>query len=195
MDISVKGKQVDVGDALRGHAESRLVDTVIKYFDNALDSNVVFSRDGNGFRADISVHAGRGMVMQGRASANDAYAAFDNALERIAKRLRRYKKRIRDHRKGDTGDIDDEIIAAQYAVIASDPDGETVSEDDHPAIIAEMAHEIATLTVGEAVMRLDLADSPALMFRNRAHDVLNVVYRRADGNVGWIDPYNSQDSK
>ncbi len=193
MDISVKGKQVDVGDALRGHAESHLVDTVTKYFDNALDSNVVFSRDGNGFRADISVHAGRGMTMQGRASATDAYAAFDGALERIAKRLRRYKKRIRDHRKGDAAG--DEMIAAQYAVIAADPDGETVSEDDHPAIIAEMAHEIATLTVGEAVMRLDLADSPALMFRNRAHDVLNVVYRRADGNVGWIDPYNSKDSK
>ncbi len=192
MDISVKGKQVDVGDALRGHAESNLVDTVTKYFDSALDSNVVFSREGNDFRADISVHAGRGMVMQGRASANDAYAAFDNALERIAKRLRRYKKRIRDHRKGDAGD---EIIAAQYAVIASESDGETVLEDAHPTIIAEMAHEIATLTVGEAVMRLDLADIPALMFRNRAHDVLNVVYRRADGNVGWIDPYNSQDSK
>ncbi len=192
MDISVKGKQVDVGDALRGHAESHLVDTVTKYFDNALNSNVVFSRDGNGFRADISVHAGRGMVMQGRSSANDAYAAFDGALERIAKRLRRYKKRIRDHRKGDAGN---EITAAQYAVIASEPDGETVPEDDNPAIIAEMAHEIATLTVGEAVMRLDLADSPALMFRNRAHGGLNVVYRRTDGNVGWIDPSNSKDSK
>ena len=181
-----------MGDALRGHAESHLVDIVTKYFDNALNSNVVFSRDGNGFRADISVHAGRGMVMQGRASADDAYAAFDGALERIAKRLRRYKKRIRDHRKGAAGD---EIITAQYTVIASSPDGEAVPEDDHPTIIAEMAHEITTLTVGEAVMRLDLTDSPAIMFRNRAHDVLNVVYRRADGNVGWIDPYNSKDSK
>jgi len=180
-----------VGDALRGHAKSRLVDTVAKYFDNALDSNIVFSRDGNDFRADISVHAGRGMVMQGRSSANDAYAAFDGALDRIAKQLRRYKKRIRDHHKGAAAG--DEIIAAQYAVIASEPDGETVPEDDHPAIIAEMAHEIATLTVGEAVMRLDLADSPALMFRNRAHGGLNVVYRRADGNVGWIDPSNGKD--
>lgn len=192
MDISVKGKQVDVGDALRHHAESRLVDTVAKYFDSALDSNVVFSRDGNNFRADISVHAGRGMLMQGRSSANDAYAAFDGALERIAKRLRRYKKRIRDHHKGVVGD---ETIAAQYAVIASEPDDETVSEEYHPAIIAEMAHEIATLTVGEAVMRLDLADVPALMFRNRAHGGLNVVFRRVDGNVGWIDPSNSKDSK
>ena len=195
MDISVKGKQMDVGDALRGHAESRIVDVVIKYFDNALDSNVVFSREGNGFRADISVHAGRGLVMQGKSSANDAYAAFDGALERVAKRLRRYKKRIRNHRKGDTGDIDDEIITAQYTVIAPDPADETASEEDHPTIIAEMAHEIATLTVGEAVLRLDLADSPILMFRNRAHGGLNVVYRRTDGNVGWIDPSNGEDQE
>jgi len=191
MDISVKGKQVDVGDALRGHAENHLVDTVAKYFDNALDSNVIFSREGHMFRVDISVHAGRGMLMQGRSSANDAYAAFDGALDRIAKQLRRYKKRIRDHHKARA--VED-MLPAQYAVIASEPESEESQDSDNPTIIAEMPHEIATLTVSEAVMRLDLADAPAMMFRNRGHGGLNVVYRRGDGNVGWIDPSEKQDA-
>jgi len=191
MDISVKGKQIDVGDALRGHAESQLIDTVAKYFDNALDSNVIFSREGHMFRADISVHAGRGMLMQGRSSANDAYAAFDGALDRIAKQLRRYKKRIRDHHKDRATE---DTLPAQYAVIASEHEVDEAQEDDNPTIIAEMPHEIATLTVSEAVMRLDLADTPAMMFRNRGHGGLNVVYRRNDGNVGWIDPSEKQEA-
>lgn len=190
MEISVKGKQIDVGDALRGHVEAQLQSSVKKYFENALDSTVVFSKDGHVFRTEISVHAGRGMVMQGGASADDAYASFDNALSRIAKQLRRYKGRISDHHRN--GPSDDELMLAQYSIIESEQGEHELPEAGMPTIVAEMPHKIATLTVAQAVMRMDLADTPAMMFRNRAHGGLNVVYRRSDGNVGWIDPSNSE---
>ncbi len=189
MNISVKGKHVDIGEALRGHAEDALKTSVSRYFDKALDANVIVSREGHLFRVDISVHAGRGMVMQGHAAAADAYAAFDDALERIAKQLRRYKSRLQDHHK-DRGE--ENILRAQYSVIAAGDEDEEAPEA-HAAIIAEMTHDISTLTVGEAVMRLDLAGAPVIMFHNSAHGGLNVVYRRGDGNIGWIDPSDSQE--
>ena len=191
MEISVKGKHVDVGEALRGHAESQLQSSVKKYFENALDSTVIFSKEGHGFRADISVHAGRGMVMQGGADGNDAYGAFDGALGRISKQLRRYKRRISSHHQN--GPSDDEIVMAQYSILASEGEDE-LSEAGEPAIVAEMPHNIATLTVSQAVMRMDLAEAPVMMFRNRAHGGLNVVYRRDDGNIGWIDPSEAEKS-
>ena len=191
MDITVKGKQMDAGDALRVYVEENLAPTVSKYFDRALDAAVVFSREAHNFRADISVHAGRGVTMQGRADASDAHAAFDAALERIAKQLRRYKRRLQDHQKQPMG----EVMTGQYSIIQSVETEEEEAPDAQPTIVADMSHEISTLTVSEAVMRLDLADAPAMMFRNRAHGRLNVVYRRADGNVGWIDPLNNQESQ
>ncbi len=141
------------------------------------------------FRVDISVHAGRGMLMQGRGDADEAYAAFDGALGRIAKRLRRYKRRLCNHHKARGAE---ETLAAQQYIIAAESEDEEVPEEAQPAIIAEMAHEIATLTVGEAVMRMDLADAPVMMFRTRGHGGLNVIYRRDDGNVGWIDPSHTK---
>ncbi len=192
MEISVRGKQIDVGDALRGHVENQLQSSVKKYFENALDSTVVFSKDGHGFHAEISVHAGRGMVMQGGASAADAYASFDGALGRISKQLRRYKGRISKHHKN--GPSDDELLLAQYSIIETDLGDQELPEQGTPTIVAEMPHKIATLTVAEAVMRMDLADTPAMMFRNRAHGGFNVIYRRRDGNVGWIDPRNPENS-
>ena len=187
MDISIKGKQLDVGDAMRGYAEDQLNSAVSKYFDRALDATVILSKEGRLFRAEISVHAGRGMVMQGGGQAGDLYPAFDGALDRITKRLRRYKRRLRDHHKGHGGS---ETLSAQYSIIAAEDDEQPVEE--HPTIIAEMPHEIATLTVGDAVMRLDLSANPVMMFRNKATGGLNVVYRRTDGNIGWIDPVNTK---
>jgi ribosomal subunit interface protein len=185
MKISVKGIHVDIGDALRGHTESKLQSSVAKYFENALDSTVVFSKEGPGFRADISVHAGRGMIMQGGRDGTDAYGAFDGALGRINKQLRRYKRRIRNHHH--TGPSDAELVMAQYSILASESEDE-LPEVGEPTIVAELIHHIATLTVSEAVMRMDLAHTPVMMFKNRAHGELNVVYRREDGNIGWIDP-------
>ncbi|MBL6958466.1 MAG: ribosome-associated translation inhibitor RaiA [Rhodospirillales bacterium] len=189
MEISVKGKQIDIGAALQSHVTDHLNASVLKYFERALDANVILSKESHAFRADISVHPSRGMTVQGKAVADDAYAAFDSALARIAKQLRRYKRRLQDHHKGRP---EEDFLTAQYSILASDDTEDELPVDGEPAIIADMPHEIATLTVGEAVMRLDLADAPAMMFKNSANGSFNVVYRRADGNIGWIDPSNTQ---
>jgi ribosomal subunit interface protein len=187
MHITVKGKQIEVGDALRGHVEVALTAAVGKYFSNPLDSQVVFTREAHLFRADVSVHVGRSILVQGQARADDPYAAGDAAIEHVAKRLRRYKRRLRDHHKDSKGDV----LSAQAYVLAAEP--EDATDDDatirsQPMVVAEMTTEILALTVGEAVMRLDLGDLPALLFRHAGHGGLNLVYRRPDGNIGWIDP-------
>ncbi len=186
MEVLVHGKQMDVGDALRGHVESNLKSHVAKYFGRAINAHATFSRAAHDFRADIAVHPRRGLVVQGSAEAGDAYAAFDVALARIDKQLRRYKRRLNDRHK-EAGES--EILQAQQFVIAPDnAETEVPAEEAPPIIVAEMPHDIATLTVSEAVMRLDLADAPVIMFRSRANGAFNVVYRRSDGNIGWIDP-------
>ncbi len=185
MDVSIQGKQLDVGDTLRDHVESNLKSNVKKYFNSALDCRVVLSHEGRTFQASIAVHAARGILMKSGGDAGDPYAAFDVALSRITKQLRRYKRKLNDHHKGRGAD---EHTAAQYSVIAAADENEEVPADAQPLIVAEMPTRIATLSAGEAVMRMDLADEPIMMFRNRAHGGLNVVYRRADGNIGWIDP-------
>jgi ribosome hibernation promoting factor len=191
MDLSIKGKGLDVGDALRSHAEAHLDSAVAKYFTKAHDGIVTVSREAHLFRVDISVHPMRGVLVQGHGFAEDAYAAFDGALERICKQLRRYKRRLTDHHKR-RGAEGIETTPAQQYIIAQEAVEEELPADGQPAIIAELQTEIATLSVGEAVMRMDLADTPALMFRNRSNGVLNVVYRRPDGNIGWIDPANTR---
>lgn len=187
MEISVSGKHVDVGDAFREYAEDQLTDSVTKYFDQAIDAHVTVSREGSMMHVDISVHPGpRGMVVQGRGEAAEAYPAFDAALERIAKQLRRYKRRlIGDQRRRAAND---DVVMAQQYVIQADSGEEEVAVDDQPIIVAEMQTDIATLSVSEAVMHMDLADLPVLMFRNVKTNALSVVYHRKDGNIGWIDP-------
>jgi ribosomal subunit interface protein len=203
MQLSVKGKQIDIGDALRIHVETSLSAIVEKYFERAIEAHAVFSRQGNLIRSDLSVHLRRDILVQGQASAADAYAAFDGAALHIAKRIRRYKRRLRD-RQGQTHEAVAEILSARSYVLAEEEDGhedrtEPASDasgqpandhpvNDQPVIVAEMTCEIPTLTVGEAVMRMDLADVPTFIFRNRAHGGLNVVYRRRDGHIGWVDP-------
>jgi ribosomal subunit interface protein len=193
MQLSVTGKQLDVGDALRAHIEQNLSTAIGKYFANPTDANVVLSREARNIRADIKVHVGRGIILQGHADASDAYAAFDLASEHIAKRLRRHKRRLRSHQrnKADT----EKALRAQQYVLAPLQEEEVVvaaegseSADGQPVIIADMETRIDTLTVGEAVMRMDLANLPAMMFRNRAHGGLNMIHVRQDGNIGWIDP-------
>lgn len=181
---------MDVGDALRGHATDQLSDAVTKYFARALEASVTFAPEAHRkVRADITVRPGRGLVVQGGGEGDDAYAAFDSALTRIAKQLRRYKRRLKDHHKARE---DDGVTRAQQYVLAVEDGDEEVAEDASPAVIAEMQTEIATLTVGEAVMRMDLGELTVMMFRNRAHGGLNVIYRRPDGHIGWIDPIDAR---
>ncbi|MBI3452101.1 MAG: ribosome-associated translation inhibitor RaiA [Rhodospirillales bacterium] len=186
MQLSVSGIHIDVGDSLRSHVAQSLEATVDRYFGHAIEGKATFARARHLFRADISVHIARGMVLQSHAEAADAYAAFDAALDRLDTRLQRHKGRLVDRRRG--GADGEEFESAPYYVIAADETAPEDKERGAPPVVAEMATDIAILTVSEAVMRLDLADQPALMFRNRAHGGLNVVYRRNDGAIGWIDP-------
>ena len=176
MQISVTGRQIDVGDALRGRVETNLADSVVKYFDHAIEGNVVFSREAKGVRVDISVHVGRGIMVQGHGQAENAHTAFDSALDRIAKRLRRHKRRLRDHHRDHKKNrADDALQAQQYILSGEAEDGAVDNEEStidggepSPVVITEMTTRIDSLTVGEAVMRMDLADQPALIFAIRA---------------------------
>ncbi len=189
MNLTVSGKQIDVGDSLRAHVERELVSAVEKYFGRAVEGSVVFSRDGYQFRADVSVHIGRNIMVQSQGMATDAYAAYEIAGDRVAKRLRRYKRRLRDHHQKTGRNGEDQ--SARYLVLAAESEEAPEPAEPGPAIVAEMRTDIPTLTVGEAVMRLDLAQQPALMFRNSANGLMNMVYRRTDGNIGWVDPANA----
>ncbi len=186
MQLSVKGKQIDVGDALRTHVETQLKDITSKYFKGSMDGHVTFSREAHLYRADITVHAGKGIVLQANAAANEAYPAFDLAAERIARRLRRYKKKIVDlHHESNRQE--ESVVASSFVLHGEEHDREEEA-NDNPVVVAEMTTPIELLTVSEAVMRLDLGDLPALMFRNRSHGGLNMIYRRPDGHIGWVDP-------
>jgi ribosomal subunit interface protein len=189
LKIGLTGRRIDVGERLRRHVETRLNDGVGKYFDHAMDSHVVFEPDGKLVRADISVHVGRGIQAQSHGSAEDAQTAFDLAMERIAKRLRRNKRRLRDHHRKSGSARREEALTAQHVILADpadQPDDEAGGEN--PVIVAETIEEIESMTVSEAVMRLDLAEQPVVVFRNAANGSLNVIYRRGDGNLGWLDP-------
>ena len=188
MQLSVKGKQIDVGDALRQHVETQLKEVVGKYFSGTLDASVTFSREGHLFRADITVHAGRNITLQANASASEPYPAFDQAADRIAKRLRRYKNKIKSHHDNDKNEA---AHIAQSFVLHAQDDNAPEEANDNPVVVAEMTTPIENLTVSEAVMRLDLGDLPALMFRNRAHGGFNMIYRRPDGHIGWVDSQNA----
>jgi ribosomal subunit interface protein len=188
MQLTVKGKQLNVGEALRTHVSESLSRILGKYFGNAIEVGVTFSRDGHLYRAVLTAHVGRGIQLQAQGDADEPYPAFDTAADHLAKRLRRYKRRLRGHHK-DTGPVSESLPAQQY-ILAGDAEEDAAEDeiDGRPAVVAEMATEISILTVSEAVMRMDLAELPALMFRNSSHSGLNMIYRRPDGNIGWIDP-------
>lgn len=187
MQLTITGKQIDIGNALRTYVQTRLTQSVGKYFDRPVDGAVTFSRDGHEYRADCTLHLSSGMYLQAQGRSTDIYASYDQAVERMEKRLRRYKRRIRDHHNG-AARAGIEGTAARESVIAAD-EGDNEPESLNPVVVSENTTQLRTLTVGEAVMQLDLGDAPALVFRNSAHGEINVVYRRADGNIGWIETH------
>ncbi len=187
MDVQINGKQFDVGDSLSAYVREKLEDGVLKHFEQAMESKVTFSREAHMVRVDCKVHAGHGIAMQTHGETDDPYASFDQAIARMEKRLRRYKRRLIDHHRGDKAEL--EWTSANSYVLADDQDNEEDTSDDlQPVIIAETKLDIPTVTVGGAVMRMDLLGVGTFVFRNSAHGELNVVYRRPDGNIGWIDP-------
>lgn len=190
MNLTVKGKNIEVGEALKTRASESLDHIFGKYFSNPIEANVTISREAYLFTAQISVHVGRGILLQSEGAAEQANSAYDMAAETLAKRLRRYKRRLRDHHRAETEDrrTSQYTVLAQEPEEAEEPDAVNGQGETNPVVVAEMQTTIPSLTVGEAVMRLDLANQQAMMFLNRAHGGLNMVYRRNDGNIGWVDP-------
>ncbi len=189
MRYQITGKQIEIGTALQTHVQTELGITVDKYAGRPTDANVVFSRSGYEHVCEAVVHLSTGLVAQATGRANEIYAAFDACCEKMDKQLRRYKRRLKDHHKSRTSPV--ELSAAGSYILAPTEDTDETEQDSlAPMIVAEMESRIPELSVGEAVMQLELADAPVLVFRNEKHSGINVVYRRDDGNFGWIDPRN-----
>lgn len=191
MQITVSGKGVDVGESLSGHIATQLEEHVTKYIDRVTSIQVVVSREAHMFRVDITGNLGThsGLVVRSRGESDDVYAAFDQSLEKTSKQLRRYKRKITNHHHAsESGIINMPVKQGKKYTLPADA-GEHEEEDKaNGVVIAEKPTAIETLTVRQAVMKMDLQDLPALMFFNSAHGGLNVVYRRNDGNISWVDP-------
>lgn len=203
MQVKITGRKINVGEALTSYVEDRLALGISKYFSRSIDAAVTIGKEGHAFRVDCHLHAPPGLNMRSHAEADDVYAAFDAAAEKLEKQLRRYNRRIKNHhnlseRSEAAPSMAKSYVLAPEEAADAEKEGEAGGEagDDQlqPAIIAETRTEIPVVDVGDAVMLMDLSDSPALMFRNAGNNELNVVYRRSDGNIGWIDPHSMQGS-
>jgi ribosomal subunit interface protein len=185
MTLRVSGKNMDVGDALRTKAEGHFDGVVKKYFDGGYTGHLTLEPEGSGFNALCMVHLDTGAVLQASAYGGDAISAYEILTETIEKRLRRYNRKLKQHRHHNgTGDT----VEAQSYVLAAPDETEELDVDYSPPVIAETTKSLRQMSVEEAVMELDLTQADVVMFRHAGHGGLNVVYRRADGNIGWIDP-------
>jgi len=187
MQYQISGKQIDIGEALQTHVKTELGAIMEKYAGRPTDATIIFSRDAHEYVCETVVHLSTGLTAQARSHATEIYAAFDQAGEKMEKQLRRYKRRLKDHHKERSQPV--ELSGASSYILASTEDQQTQEPETlQPIIVAEMETKIPTLSVGEAVMQMELASAPVLVFRQDGHSGVNVVYRRDDGNIGWIDP-------
>ncbi|MFU8862978.1 MAG: ribosome hibernation-promoting factor, HPF/YfiA family [Rhodobacterales bacterium] len=187
MRYQISGKQIDIGEALQTHVKDEMGIVMTKYAQRPTDAIVVFSKSAHEFVCEATVHLSSGLTAAAKAHATEIYAAFDACNEKMDKQLRRYKRRLKDHHREKSEPV--ELLGASSYILASEGN----DEDSEPAtlqpmIIAEMETQIPSLSVGEAVMQMELAGAPVLIFRNEGKNGVNVVYRRDDGNIGWIDP-------
>jgi|SRR5690349_18724925 putative sigma-54 modulation protein len=188
MPLRVSGKNLDIGEALRSQVVDRVSAAIGKYFDGGFSGHVTVEREGTGFRTDCNLHLSSGVDLQAQALAHDPYVSADRAAERIEKRLRRYKRRLKD-RPASNGHRSGEEEIPAYVIQAPDEDEEPERGNDfHPLVIAETKKSMRTLSVSEAVVDLDLTGAPVIVFRHAGSGRVNMVYRRTDGNIGWIDP-------
>lgn len=189
MSLRISGKNLDVGEALRGQAEERVAAAVSKYYEGGYQGHVTVDKDGSAFRTDGVLHLSSGITLEASATAHDAYASLDKMAERIEKRLRRYKRRLKD--RSSTNGRDAGIEIPSYVIAAPDDDIEDfdgASAGDNPVIVAESTKSLHVRTVSDAVAELDLTGAPVVVFRHAGNGRMNIVYRRGDGNIGWIDP-------
>jgi ribosomal subunit interface protein len=191
MMLRVSGKNLDIGEALRSQVQTRMAGALSKYFDGDYSGHVTVTRDGSGFRTDCVLHLTSGMTLEASGAAQDAYSSFDQTALRIEKRLRRYKQRLKGHQSASSGR--ETGLEAPYAVFEA-PTDEAVEEEKgyHPVVIAETTKPLHRFSVSDAVMQLDLTGSAALVFIHAGTGRINVVYRRGDGAIGWVDPPPAQ---
>ncbi|MEO1703983.1 MAG: ribosome-associated translation inhibitor RaiA [Pseudomonadota bacterium] len=187
MRYQITGKQIDIGSALQTHVESSLSEMLGKYAGRPTDATVIFSKSAHEHACEAIVHLSTGLSVQARGQAVDIYASFEAAEEKMDKQLRRYKRRLKDHHKERSQPV--ELLGGSSYILAASEDGESSEPESlQPIIVAETETKIPSLSVGEAVMQMELAGSPVLVFKNESAGRTNVVYRREDGNIGWIDP-------
>ena len=187
MSFRISGQNLDVGTALRDRIGDRIAEAMSKYFDGGYSGHLTLARDGFGFRAECAIHLDSKITLHAEGMAPDAYASADQAALRIEKRLRRYHRRLKDHH-AERADGRVVIEAASYVIAAPEADDDTGSDGFTPVIIAESTTTLKQLSVSDAVTELDMTGAPVLVFRHAKHGGINIVYRRADGHFGWIDP-------
>ena len=186
MQIKVTGKNLDIGDALREHIQSRLSLIQQKYFDGTVHAHVTVEKQRSSFHTDCALHLATGLVLQAEGSGAEAHPSFDQAASHLEKQLRRYKHRLKDHHRTRREPV--RQLDAQSYVISAATEAAEEPQGLNPVVVAETGVKLPELSVGEAVMQLDISTQPFLLFRNGGHGGLNLVYRRPDGNIGWVDP-------
>ncbi|MFA5592871.1 MAG: ribosome-associated translation inhibitor RaiA [Micavibrio sp.] len=187
MQLTVQGKQMELGDSLKSHVTDKIEDLNSKYFNRAVDATVTFTPEGSAFtKTNISIRIGKDIMVISDATEADPYVAFDRAADKVAKQLRRFKRKLRDHHQRlETAPPEEFMTALDYTLSAEQDNAE---EESSHLVIAEMTTPIQTMSPSDAAMRLELSGLPAMMFRNASHGGLNMVYVRKDGNIGWVDP-------
>ena len=187
MRYQISGKQIDIGEALQTHVKAELGAILDKYAGRPTKASVVFSKSGHEFVCETVVHLSTGLTTQARAHSHEIYASLDGCCEKMDKQLRRYKRRLKDHHKERSQPVE-LSDAGSYILASTDDSDESAEETNTPVIVAEMETKIPSISVGEAVMQMELANAPVVVFKNEKHNGINVVYRREDGNIGWVDP-------
>ena len=187
MQYQITGKQIDIGEALQTHVKTCVDEVIGKYSGRPTDANIVFSKSGHEHVCESTIHLSTGLTAQAKSNANEIYAAFEGCRDKMEKQLRRYKRRLKDHHRERTQPVE-LAEGSSYILAGTDEAGDSEPDSLQPIIIAEMETSIPSLSVGEAVMQMELKGEPLLVFRNEKTGGINVVHRRDDGNVGWIDP-------
>ncbi len=189
MRYQISGKQIDVGESLTNHVKDEIGTVAVKYAQRPTEAHVTFSKDAHEYRCESTIHLSTGLTVAAEGRSTEIYDSFEKCADKIEKQLRRYKRRLKDHHKDRVTPV--EVMEASAYILASE-DAESLTEPEslQPVIVAEMETKIQLLSVGEAVMQMELTDEPVLVFRNEGHKRINVVYKRKDGNIGWVDPTN-----
>ena len=187
MRYQISGKQIDIGESLQNHVKTELTEILSKYAGRPTEASVTFSKSGHEFVCETVVHLSTGLNASATGKGTEIYAAFDSSSEKMDKQLRRYKRRLKDHHRERSQPV--ELSDAGSYILESKDESEDSEQDSVNAmIVAELETKIPSLSVGEAVMQMEISSAPVLVFRNENHKGINVVYRREDGNIGWIDP-------